>query len=304
MQEPGRIAFFVVWRTHLIERDIMMVFIRILVVVIAMGSLIPAALQAQQKKKIVGSSTPLAPDEKPTSMWFGGYVGPTFSSQGGTFTTACDCEFTGGAGTGFIAGLMFEDKTTSKIIIGGQLGYDSRGLTGKFREIEGSVQTSPSGRTYTVPIQFLNEAAIDLGVVHASAYAKYAFLGPVYARLGATAGYVVSSSLVHTKTLESKTVTFPNGELATVAIPGAKDGVVTVQSGPVADLNPLQFGLIGAVGIEIPIRKVERKFGPPAVTTYLSPVVQYNLPISTISAQGNNFQLRQVQFFLELRHNL
>lgn len=266
--------------------------------------LIPSALHAQQKKKIVGSSTPLAPDEKPTSMWFGGYIGPTFASQGGTFTTACDCDFTGGAGTGLAVGLMFEDKTTSKIIIGGQLGYDSRGLTGRFREIEGSEQTSPSGRTYQVPIQFLNEASLSLGVVSASAYAKYAFLGPVYGRVGLNAGYVVASSLVHTKTLESKTVTFPNGELANVFIPGSSNGVVTVQDGPVADLNALQLGMIGALGVDIPIRRVDRKFGPPAVTTYLSPVIQYNYPISTISAQGNNFQLRQLQFFLELRHNL
>ena len=71
-----------------------------------------------------------------------------------------------------------------------------------------------------------------------------------------------------------------------------------------ADLNALQLGMIGALGVDIPIRRVERKFGPPAVTTYLSPVIQYNYPISTISAQGNNFQLRQLQFFLELRHNL
>jgi hypothetical protein len=282
----------------------MITLTRVIAAMALVAVLIPSALHAQQKKKIVGSSTPLAPDEKPTSMWFGGYIGPTFASQGGTFTTACDCDFTGGAGTGLAVGLMFEDKTTSKIIIGGQLGYDSRGLTGRFREIEGSEQTSPSGRTYQVPIQFLNEASLSLGVVSASAYAKYAFLGPVYGRVGLNVGYVVSSSLVHTKTLESKTVTFPNGELATVSIPGVKDGVVTVQSGPVKDLNPLQIGLIGALGIEIPIRKVERKFGPPAVTTYLSPVVQYNSPISTISAQGNSFQLRQVQFFLELRHNL
>lgn len=261
-------------------------------------------LAAQQKKKIVGSSTPLAPDEKPTSTWFGAYVGPTFASQGGTFTTACDCDFTGGAGTGFVGGLMFEDKTTSKIIIGGQLGYDARGLTGRFREIEGSQQTSPSGRTYLVPIEFLNEASIDLDVISASVYAKYLFLGPVYGRVGATAGYVVSSSLVHTKALQTQTVTFPNGELANVALPGARDGVVTVQDGPVPDLNPFQMGLIGAIGVEIPVRRVERKFGPPAVTTYLSPVIQYHFPITNITAQGNSFQLRQMQFFLELRHNI
>lgn len=261
-------------------------------------------VHAQQTKKIVGSSTPLAPDEKPTSVWFGAFVGPTFASQGGTFTTACDCDFTGGAGTGFVGGLMFENKTTSKIIIGAQLGYDSRGLTGRFREIEGSQQTSPSGRTYTVPIEFLNEATLDLEVISLSAYAKYSFLGPIYARVGANAGYVFASSLTHTKSLVSKTVTFPNGEVANVFIPGSQDGVVTVQDGPVVDLNPLQIGLIGGLGVEIPVRRVERKYGPPVVTTYLSPVVQYTLPINTISAQGSSFQLRQLQFFIELRHNL
>ncbi|MFN4985738.1 MAG: hypothetical protein ACK5GI_06300 [Ignavibacteria bacterium] len=282
----------------------MIVFVQILVMSAALLVLMPSSAQAQQKKKIVGASTPLAPDERPTSMWFGGYVGPTFASQGGTFTTDCNCEFSGGAGTGFAVGLMFEDKTTSKIIIGAQLGYDIRGLTGRFREIEGSTQSSPSGRTYTVPIQFFNQASISLDVLSATAYAKYAFLGPVYARAGINAGYVVGSSLVHTKTLETKTVTFPNGEVASVVLPDAPGGIVTVQSGPVGELNPLQLGLVCAFGVEIPIRKVERKFAPPAVTTYLSPVIQYQFPISNISAQGNSFQLRQMQFFLELRHNL
>lgn len=279
-------------------------FHRVTYVVVLLAALAVCDVAAQQKKKIVGSSTPLAPDEKPTSSWFGAYVGPTFASQGGTFTTSCNCDFTGGAGTGFVGGLMFEDKTTSKIILGGQLGYDSRGLTGRFREIEGSQQTSPSGRSYVVPVEFLNEASLSLDVVSASVYAKYLFLGPVYGRVGVTAGYVVSSSLIHTKALQTKTVTFPNGELANVALPGARDGVVIVQEGAVPDLNPLQMGAIGALGVEIPVRKVERKFGPPAVTTYLSPVIQYHFPITNITAQGNSFQLRQLQFFIELRHNI
>lgn len=277
---------------------------RTVVLLLAMVMAAPLVVHAQVKKKIVGSSTPLAPDEKPTSMWLGGFIGPTFNSQGGIFRTNCNCEFTGGAGMGFIVGLMFEKVTTAKITYGGMLGYDSRGLTGRFHEIEGSQQTSPSGKTYTVPIQFLNEASLSLDVLSFTGYAKYAFLGPVYAKLGATAGYAFSSNLRHTKTLETKTVTFPNGEVATVSIPNAVGGVYTVQDEPVKDLVPFQLGVIGALGVEIPIRRVERKFGPPAVSTYLSPVIQYQFPLTTISAQGTNFSLRQVQVFLELRHNL
>ena len=191
-------------------------------------------------------------------------------------------------------GFMFERLTRSQITYGVTLGYDGRGLTGRFREVEGVVQTTPSGRSFTVPITFLNEAQIALNVVSAMPYVKYHFFDLFYGRLGASVGYVFSSSLSHTKTLETDSVTFPNGEIASVSLPGTSERSVILEDGPVPDLRALQLGIMIGVGMELRLSK----------KIFLSPVVQYLVPITTISTQGTSFTVRSLQFSIEARHIL
>ncbi|MCX6140999.1 MAG: outer membrane beta-barrel protein [Candidatus Kapabacteria bacterium] len=253
--------------------------------------LITGMVRAQEN---VLDSDPIAARKRLVYSQLGGFVGFGLLSQGGTFTTACNCEFTGGAGAGLMAGLMFERLTRSRITWGATLGYDNRGVTSRFRETEGVVQTSPSGRTFTVPITFLNEAEINLHVLTAMPYMKYHFFDLFYGRVGASVGYVFSSGLSHTKTLETQTVTFPNGEIASVSLPGGGNGTVILQNGPVPDLNALQLGIVLGVGMELHLSK----------KMFLSPVVQYLVPITTISTQGASFTVRSLQFSIEARHIL
>jgi hypothetical protein len=105
---------------------------------------------------------------------------------------------------------------------------------------------------------------------------------------------VVSSSLEHTKTLESTEVTFPDGETASVSLPDAPDGTYTVENGPVSELQPFQLGIVPGVGLDI---RLSRKM-------FLSPVVQYMFPLTSISAQGTGFSVSSFQFSLEVRHIL
>lgn len=250
-------------------------------------------VMAQAQENVLDSD-PIAARKRLVYSQLGGYAGFGMLSQGGTFTTACDCEFSGGAGAGLTVGLMFERLTRSRITWGVTLGYDNRGITSRFRETEGVVQTSPSGRTFTVPITFLNEAEISLHVLTAMPYVKYHFFDLFYGRVGASVGYVVSSGLTHTKTLETETVTFPNGEVASVSLPNGGSGSVLLESGPVPDLNPLQLGITFGVGLELRVSK----------KVFLSPTVQYLLPVTAISTQGASFTVRSLQFSLEARYIL
>ncbi len=239
-------------------------------------------------------SDPIAARKRLVYSQIGGFVGLGANSQGGTIVTGCNCEFTGGGGAGLLVGAQFERLTRSTFTWGMTLGYEGRSVTGQFREIEGVPQTSPAGRTFTVPVTFLNEANVSLAVLTATPYVKYHFFERFYARLGVSVGYVVSSSLEHTKTLETTEVTFPDGETASVSLPDAPDGTYTVENGPVADLQPLQLGIVPGVGLDIRLSK----------KMFLSPVVQYMLPLTSISAQGTGFSVRSFQFSLEVRHIL
>ena len=103
--------------------------------------------------------------------------------------------------------------------------------------------------------------------------------------------YIFTNNLTHTKTLVSDSVIFPNGETASVSIPGAPSGSVVLQDGPVPDLNSLQLALNVGVGAEIRLGK----------KLFLSPVLQYVFPFTTISSTGQGVSVRAFQFLVEGR---
>lgn len=246
-------------------------------------------LQAQRN---VLQSDPLRARSLIVYDMIGGYMGLSFNTQSGTITTNCDCNFTGAAGTGFVGGFQYERLTRSGFLWGVTLGYENRSLEGRFREIEGLAMTSPTtGQTYTVPIDFLNTADLSLHYLSAMPYLKLRTLGPFYARAGAVISYVFSSSLEHRKTLETTSVTLPNGESATVSLPGYPTGVATIQDGPVPSLNALQVGVTLGVGLDL---QVGDGF-------FLSPVLQYVYPVTTTSSAAEPYSTRAFQLLVEGR---
>lgn len=223
----------------------------------------------------------------------GGYGGLSLNTQGGIIVTDCNCEFTGGAGTGFTIGALFERLTRSRLIWGVSLGYENRSIEGRFREIEGVVQRSPtSGTEYTVPLEFSNIANVNLGYLTAIPYLKYTAFNLVFAKAGASLSYVVSSNLKHTKVLMSDTVRFPNGESASVSLPdGDGSNSYVLQDGPIKDLSGFQLGIVLGGGFDI----------RPSKSLYLSPVIQYVIPVTSISSSVGNFSSRALQLLVECR---
>lgn len=254
-------------------------------------------------QRLKGASTPLGPDEQPIYTWYGVYVGPSFNSQGGTFVTDCNCAFTGGAGSGMVAGVVIEHQLRSGLTIGGLVGYEGRGITGRFREQEGVEQTSPTGRVYTVPLTFQNEATLSFQMLSVNPYVKYHLAGRLFGRAGISAGYVVASDLTHTKTLETKTTVFPDGEVADVFFGENGSGTVTLENGPYKDLSSLQLGVTLASGYEIVLGRSKRPWGMD-VSAVLVPIVQVFQPITQLSVDGGQLRVSTLQFLLEFRYNL
>jgi hypothetical protein len=261
--------------------------------ILAMISALFLAVSVSAQVNVLDSD-PIAARKRLVYTQVGGFVGIGGVMQTGTITTDCQCDFNGGGGTQFAVGAVVERLTRSQLIWGVALGYDRRGLTGQFTEIEGVLQRSPSGREFTVPMTFLNEADMALDVVTVAPYLKMKPFGPVFVRAGASLGYVVSSTLVHRKTLTTSDVVFPNGEVATAELVGVDGTSVVLQNGPVSDLQPLQLGLFGGVGVDVSLSK----------KLTMTPMLQYFQPLTSISAQGTGFSARSFQFLLELRHIL
>ncbi|MBI2794701.1 MAG: outer membrane beta-barrel protein [Ignavibacteria bacterium] len=222
----------------------------------------------------------------------GVYAGPSFNGQGGKIVTDCLCEFTGGAQTGYAFGALFERLTRSRLIWGFALGFEDKGVEGRFTEIEGVVQQSPStGARYTVPITFNNSAVASIGYVTAMPYLKYDFFKILFVRAGVPLSYIVSSNLKYTKSLVSDSVTFPNGEVATASIPGTTNGSIVLQDGPLKNIKSFQAGISLAAGLEVGLSR----------TLYLSPVIQYIQPLTNVNSTGGGFSVRSLQIFLECR---
>jgi len=223
---------------------------------------------------------------------FGGYVGISNNMQNGSFLTACDCEFKGGAKTSFAAGLVYEKLTRSRIVFGALLGFDSRSIEARFVETEGVTQRSPAtSQEFVVPMTFRNVAEVSISMLSLSPYVKVTFFDFLYLRAGPSIGYIFSSGMKHTKELIDDSVRFPNGEVASVSLTGSDSRSVVLEDGPLPEVNALQIsGLVGA-GVEF---KIGKKF-------FLGPVVQYLVPFTSVSKRGSDFSIGAFQVLVEGR---
>lgn len=222
----------------------------------------------------------------------GAYAGFSNNMQGGSFVTACNCEFTGGAKTGFAAGLVYERLTRSRIVFGAMLGFESRSIDARFLETEGVTQRSPAtSQEFIVPVTFRNIAEVSISMLSVSPFVKMTFFDVAYIRAGPSFGYIFSSGMKHTKELIDDSVRFPNGEVASVALTGSDTKSVVLEDGPMAEVNALQISAHLGAGLEF---KIGKKF-------FLGPVVQYLIPFTAVSKRGTDFTVRAFQVFVEGR---
>jgi hypothetical protein len=260
-----------------------------IVTVIAVLVMMQGAVTAQRN---VLQSDPLRVRVKMVYDQLGAFMGLGFNNQGGTFTTDCNCAFTGGAGTGFTGGIVYEYFSRTTLTWGATLAYDNRGMESRFQEIEGLKQQSPTtGRTYTVPIAFRHIGETSLSYLTLTPFMKYSFFNTVMVRVGPAISYILDANIRHTKELVSESIVLPSGEDAVVRLPGQDGNSVVLEDGPIPDLHPLQFSLSAAVGVEF----------RPAKKLILTPLLQYIHPLTTVSDRGDAFSVRALQLQFEAR---
>ncbi|MCU0330525.1 MAG: hypothetical protein MUC47_06045 [Candidatus Kapabacteria bacterium] len=260
---------------------------RLLCCIVLLAAVLP--LRAQRD---VLDSDPLTARKKLVYDMVGVFAGLSGNSQGGTFRTSCDCEFTGGGGTTLTAGLLWERLTKSNITWGGFLSIEGRGVESRFQEVEGLAMTSPrTGQTYTVPVTFRNIAQTRILTTTIAPYVKIEPLPWLFARLGPGFSFVLSGNVSHDKELMSSDVTLPGGEQASVRLANSDGTTVRLEDVEIPGLQRLQISAIGAVGATIRVSK----------RVNLGPVVQYVLPFTTLSSTNADFTIRSFQFLLEAR---
>lgn len=235
-------------------------------------------------------SNPLSARRQYVYSLLGGYVGLSNNQQGGTFTTSCNCEFTGGTGVAVTAGVVFERLTRSTITFGAALGFEGRGIESRFQEIELLAQNSPTtGREYNVPVTFRNTAGSSIWLVNLMPYAKYHLYKSFWVRGGPSISAVVSARITHEKELLTTEVVLPGGEQASVRLRDVDGTTVQIEDAEIPELNRLQISAVVGAGLDI---KVGKAF-------YLGPIVQFVYPFTTISGRGTEFSIRSVQLLLE-----
>lgn len=223
----------------------------------------------------------------------GVYGGPTFLMQQGTLITDCPCEFTGGAGSGFAAGLVFERFTQFNFSWGIAAGMESVNLKAHFREREGIQQRSPAtGREYNVPAEFRHTAELSIQNFNVTPYLKYSPFSVFFVRLGANARISATGNLTHKKELTQDSVLLPTGELARLRIPDAQDGrTITLQDSPYNGFASAQLNAHITLGLDF---KLSRQI-------FLTPLFNYSLPLTDLSSSETAFSLHQSTFIMELR---
>jgi hypothetical protein len=225
-------------------------------------------------------------------------IGTGLIAQSGNFNVTCDCPaFEGGRGTGLVAGAIYEDDLLENFVWGGALLFQTRPIEALYRQTElVTVESSASNREFTIPAEFRNSASADFSYLTFMPFVKYIQLHPLFIRVGAGLSTVVSGRIVHTKELLTTTVLSAEGTVENVQLVDENknpiDNPATVEDGNFAQLNSFQFSIEPAIGVDIRLGKSD---------WFIAPVVQYSLPLMTISENGQDFKLSALQFMAEVR---
>lgn len=239
--------------------------------------------------------TPLTPAKERVPGYIGFLIGFGQNYQTGDFLVDClDCTFEDGVRGGFSLGIAYDRLALPWLKYGIAGLYDYQGINSSFRETEIiRLELENSGLRENVPVQFRHTANLDIHNLTVMPYIKLEPASFFFFRLGFGASYIFSSSLKHDKELLTKEATLSNGATVNVKLENG-DNKVNVQNSEIRELNNLQFLIMPALGFKINFSE----------TTYLMPYFQYNLPLSNVSENGNDFRIHQWRLFLELGFKL
>jgi hypothetical protein len=265
----------------------------------ALACLLPIGMMAQSKV-----SDPRTPYTWNKPLQVGGWIGFGPSIQTGLIVTdACNCEFDGGRGSSFSAGVSVEGQLAHQFVWGLGLEYTHNSFTAKYQETElVDIEKTASGTKAEIAVPFRHTAQLSASTFSLLPYVKWFPIGSkVFLRLGLNAGVLLSPSLSHTKELLQRTTVLSSGEIVRISLDPALDPRVIsedkaiIQQGDLINPVAFQFGLQPGAGAEFRIGK--KVFLGPTIT-YLLPFTQYS------SYSGSTFKVANLHVMGELRISL
>jgi hypothetical protein len=241
------------------------------------------------------TASPLSPEpfqlQKETGIFVG--IGPDFLS--GYFRTSCDCpEFMDGSGLSWIAGMLYEQDFNEFFQWGAALYLHEMSVSSSYQILKDrQFQSSINGMTFTdtVPVLFRQKADLSFLNFNLMPYVKWSPSRIFFVKLGFSLGFNLNSNIRHTEEIINKIVTMPStGQTAEVTF---SDGslVAEIENGEYPDVVSPQFFFVPSAGFTIPLSR----------NVFLSPVIDFHLPLNNLSNFGNGFKISSTHFVLELR---
>ncbi len=224
---------------------------------------------------------------------WGVLIGAGFNTQSGTFTSACNCEFTNGRGAGLVVGVLWEKFLSDKLVIGARLTLENRSVRAAFREYETvslSAINSP-GTRFDVPILFRHIGDATFSMVALTPYIQWYPSGRFFLSAGLQPHFITGSGLKHTKELVDESTLLPNGELALLQFTETGSSSLVLQDTEFPQAQSFQFAVTLTTGYDIRLSR----------SLYVTPMLQYVIPFTSLSPATNDFRISSLQLLLAVK---
>ncbi len=280
--------------------------IRSLLSILCILALYPASSFGQKVTDTGPLSTPLDPGVAVDTINVGIVIGPGWNIQSGEAFVYCDeCLFEGGAGSGFLFGILAEYGVSESVIIGSRFMIEGRGMLAEYTElgVPTTMITQTTNEEIVVDIDFLHELDMSVTMLDISPYIQWYPFGGLFLQAGPSLGLALSSEYTHKQTVLTRQTVGPSGEIIEItpntdpqlAPEGATlEGYSVVWTEEVRDVVTPQLGINTGIGFDI-------EFGE---DVFFTPLYVYRTPLGLWSEHGNDFKLAASQLLFSLKWKL
>lgn len=211
--------------------------------------------------------------------------------QSGTYYVDCDnCEFSNGLKFGYSLGLYYEYYLSQSVTIGLMGLFEDNTISSSYIEIEAVTPSNASNTT--IPVSFRHESDFSLQNITIAPYIKWHPANFFFLRLGFGGSFPIYSNLTHDKILLDRFITLQNGEIVEVKLTDFEGNTAELQNGKVQGLTSFQFGLLPAIGLDLPLSN----------KSTLATSFQYYIPFSNIYSGSDDFRINSWRIMFEFSY--
>ena len=223
-------------------------------------------------------------------------------SQNGQFQAICKCEFSGGSGSGFLGGLLFELPVSYEWTFGLGLKFDFKNFTTTTVVHDTAVITYVEKDSIASgPFGFTRNGSVKETFLTIAPFVRYEFFrNGFFLQAGPGIGFLLSSNFTHTRELNSSTIILDNGQTITNVRFENGTRSETLESGKIVNAATTRISALVTAGWDIPV-------GDNAV---IAPMITYDFPFTTvrpnsIGASGaTDWKITTLYFSVGLKYKL